>query len=166
MADQLQLKDMRVGIGYDVHRLVENRRLILGGVQIPFAQGLLGHSDADVLTHAICDAILGAAGLGDIGVHFPDTDAAYADINSLVLLKQVKVLVDQDYAVQNVDSTVIAERPKLAAYIPKMRQQLADTLSVSVDRINIKATTSEGLGFIGEEKAIAAQAIVSLSVRR
>ncbi len=166
MADQLQLKDMRVGIGYDVHRLVENRRLILGGVQIPFAQGLLGHSDADVLTHAICDAILGAAGLGDIGVHFPDTDAAYADINSLVLLKQVKVLVDQDYAVQNVDSTVIAERPKLAAYIPKMRQQLADTLSVSVDRINIKATTSEGLGFIGEEKAIAAQAIVSLNVRR
>ena len=157
---------MRVGIGYDVHRLVENRRLILGGVQIPFAQGLLGHSDADVLTHAICDAILGAAGLGDIGVHFPDTDAAYADINSLVLLKQVKVLVDQDYAVQNVDSTVIAERPKLAAYIPKMRQQLADTLSVSVDRINIKATTSEGLGFIGEEKAIAAQAIVSLNVRR
>ncbi len=166
MADQLQLKDMRVGIGYDVHRLVENRRLILGGVQIPFAQGLLGHSDADVLTHAICDAILGAAGLGDIGVHFPDTDAAYADINSLVLLKQVKVLVDQDYAVQNVDSTVIAERPKLAAYIPKMRQQLADTLSVSADRINIKATTSEGLGFIGEEKAIAAQAIVSLNVRR
>ena len=166
MADQLQLKDMRVGIGYDVHRLVENRRLILGGVQIPFAQGLLGHSDADVLTHAICDAILGAAGLGDIGVHFPDTDAAYADINSLVLLKQVKVLVDQDYAVQNVDSTVIAERPKLAAYIPKMRQQLADTLSVSVDRINIKATTSEGLGFIGEKKAIAAQAIVSLNVRR
>ena len=157
---------MRVGIGYDVHRLVENRRLILGGVQIPFAQGLLGHSDADVLTHAICDAILGAAGLGDIGVHFPDTDAAYADINSLVLLKQVKVLVDQDYAVQNVDSTVIAERPKLAAYIPKMRQQLADTLSVSVDRINIKATTSEGLGFIGEKKAIAAQAIVSLNVRR
>ena len=157
---------MRVGIGYDVHRLVENRRLILGGVQIPFAQGLLGHSDADVLTHAICDAILGAAGLGDIGVHFPDTDAAYTDINSLVLLKQVKVLVDQDYAVQNVDSTVIAERPKLAAYIPKMRQQLADTLSVSVDRINIKATTSEGLGFIGEEKAIAAQAIVSLNVRR
>ena len=166
MADQLQLKDMRVGIGYDVHRLVEKRRLILGGVQIPFAQGLLGHSDADVLTHAICDAILGAAGLGDIGVHFPDTDAAYADINSLVLLKQVKVLVDQDYAVQNVDSTVIAERPKLAAYIPKMRQQLADTLSVSVDRINIKATTSEGLGFIGEEKAIAAQAIVSLNVKR
>lgn len=157
---------MRVGIGYDVHRLVDNRRLILGGVQIPYAQGLLGHSDADVLTHAICDAILGAAGLGDIGVHFPDTDAAYADINSLVLLKQVKVLVDQDYAVQNVDSTVIAERPKIAAYIPKMRQQLADTLSVSVDRINIKATTSEGLGFIGEGKAIAAQAIVSLNVRR
>lgn len=156
---------MRVGIGYDVHRLVENRRLILGGVQIPYPKGLSGHSDADVLTHAICDAILGAAGLGDIGVHFPDTDEAYADINSLVLLKQVKALVDQDYTVLNVDSTVIAQRPKLAAYIPKMRQHLADTLSVSVDRINIKATTSEGLGFIGEEKAIAAQAIVSLDVR-
>lgn len=156
---------MRVGIGYDVHRLVENRRLILGGVQIPHAQGLLGHSDADVLTHAICDAILGAAGLGDIGVHFPDSDAAYADINSLVLLKHVKTLVERDYSVQNVDSTIIAQRPKLADYVPKMRQQLADTLSVSVDRINIKATTSEGLGFIGEEKAIAAQAIVSLDVR-
>jgi 2-C-methyl-D-erythritol 2,4-cyclodiphosphate synthase len=156
---------MRVGIGYDVHRLVENRRLILGGVQIPYILGLLGHSDADVLTHAICDAILGAAGLGDIGVHFPDTDAAYADINSLVLLKQVKVLVDQDYAVQNVDSTLIAERPKLAAYIPQMRQRLADILAIPVDRINIKATTSEGLGFIGEGKAIAAQAIVSLDVK-
>lgn len=156
---------MRVGIGYDVHRLVENRRLILGGVQVPYAQGLLGHSDADVLTHAICDAILGAAGLGDIGVHFPDTDAAYAEINSLVLLKQVKALVDQDYAVLNVDSTVIAQRPKLTAYIPQMRQRLADILAIPVDRINIKATTSEGLGFIGEGKAIAAQAIVSLDVR-
>ena len=156
---------MRVGIGYDVHRMVENRRLILGGVQIPYPKGLLGHSDADVLTHAICDAILGAAGMGDIGIHFPDTDAAYADINSLVLLKQVKALINQDYAVLNVDSTVIAQRPKLAAYIPTMRQQLANTLSVTVDRINIKATTSEGLGFIGEEKAIAAQAIVSLDDR-
>ena len=156
---------MRVGIGYDVHRMVENRKLILGGVQIPYAKGLLGHSDADVLTHAICDAILGAAGLGDIGLHFPDTDAAYADINSLVLLKQVKALVDQDYAVLNVDSTVIAQRPKLAAYIPIMRQKLAHTLSVPVDRINVKATTTERLGFIGDEKAIAAQAIVSLNDR-
>ena len=156
---------MRVGIGYDVHRLVENQKLVLGGVQIPYAKGLLGHSDADVLTHAVCDAILGAAGLGDIGVHFPDTDGAYADINSLVLLKHVKTLVERDYSFLNVDSTIIAQRPKLAAYIPKMRQQLADTLSVPVDRINIKATTSEGLGFIGKEKAIAAQAIVSLDVR-
>ena len=156
---------MRVGIGYDIHRMVENRRLILGGVHIPYAKGLLGHSDADVLTHAICDAILGAAGMGDIGIHFPDTDAAYADINSLVLLKHVKVLIDRDYAVINVDSTVIAQRPKIAAYIPAMRQQLANTLSVPLERINIKATTSEGIGFIGEEKAIAAQAIVSLDDR-
>lgn len=164
-ADHIQLKNMRVGIGYDVHRLVENQKLVLGGVQIPYAKGLLGHSDADVLTHAVCDAILGAAGLGDIGVHFPDTDEAYADVNSLVLLKHVKTLVERDYSFLNVDSTIIAQRPKLAAYIPKMRQQLADTLSVPVDRINIKATTSEGLGFIGKEKAIAAQAIVSLDVR-
>lgn len=156
---------MRVGIGYDIHRMVENRRLILGGVHIPYAKGLLGHSDADVLTHAICDAILGAAGMGDIGIHFPDTDAAYADINSLVLLKQVKALIDRDYAVINVDSTVIAQRPKIAAYIPVMRQQLANTLSVPLEQINIKATTSEGIGFIGEEKAIAAQAIVSLDDR-
>lgn len=156
---------MRVGIGYDIHRMVENRRLILGGVHVPYAKGLLGHSDADVLTHAICDAILGAAGMGDIGIHFPDTDAAYADINSLVLLKHVKTLIDRDYAVINVDSTVIAQRPKIAAYIPAMRQQLANTLSVPLERINIKATTSEGIGFIGEEKAIAAQAIVSLDDR-
>ena len=156
---------MRVGIGYDIHRMVENRRLILGGVHIPYAKGLLGHSDADVLTHAICDAILGAAGMGDIGIHFPDTDAAYADINSLVLLKHVRALIDRDYAVINVDSTVIAQRPKIAAYIPAMRQQLANTLSVPLEQINIKATTSEGIGFIGEEKAIAAQAIVSLDDR-
>jgi 2-C-methyl-D-erythritol 2,4-cyclodiphosphate synthase len=153
---------MRVGIGYDVHRLGANRKLILGGVTIPYELGLLGHSDADVLTHAICDAMLGAAGLGDIGQHFPDTDPAYAGIDSLILLDKVKALISADYAIQNVDSTVIAQRPKLAPYIPAMRQRLAETLGISSGQINVKATTSEGLGFIGEGKAIAAQAIVCL----
>ena len=154
---------MRVGIGYDVHRLVANRKLILGGVEIPYAFGLLGHSDADVLTHAICDAILGAAGLGDIGQHFPDTDAAYAGISSLVLLERVKALIASDYSIQNVDSTVIAQRPKLAPYIPQMRQCLAETLGISTQQVNVKATTSEGLGFIGKGKAIAAHAIVCIA---
>ncbi|MCZ6675904.1 MAG: 2-C-methyl-D-erythritol 2,4-cyclodiphosphate synthase [Candidatus Poribacteria bacterium] len=153
---------MRVGIGYDVHRLVGARKLILGGVEIPHELGLLGHSDADVLTHAICDAILGAAGLGDIGQHFPDTDPAYAGIDSLVLLDRVQALISADYAIQNVDSTVVAQRPKLAPYISRMRQRLAATLDISIHQINVKATTSEGLGFIGKEKAIAAQAIVCL----
>ena len=154
---------MRVGIGYDVHRLGENRKLILGGVTIPYELGLVGHSDADVLTHAICDAMLGAAGLGDIGQHFPDTDAAYAGIDSLILLSKVKALISADYAVQNVDSTVIMQRPKLAPYIPAMRQRLAETLDISSNRVNVKATTSEGLGFIGESKAVAAEAIVCLT---
>ncbi len=154
---------MRVGIGYDVHRLGENRKLILGGVTIPYELGLIGHSDADVLTHAICDAMLGAAGLGDIGQHFPDTDAAYAGIDSLILLSKVKALISADYAVQNVDSTVIMQRPKLAPYIPAMRQCLAETLDISSNRVNVKATTSEGLGFIGESKAVAAEAIVCLT---
>ena len=154
---------MRVGIGYDVHRLGEDRKLIIGGVTIPYELGLIGHSDADVLTHAICDAMLGAAGLGDIGQHFPDTDAAYAGIDSLILLGRVKALISPDYAIQNVDSTVIIERPKLVSYIPAMRQHLADTLGISSDRVNVKATTSEGLGFIGEGKAAAAEAVVCLS---
>ena len=154
---------MRVGIGYDVHRLGENRKLILGGVTIPYELGLIGHSDADVLTHAICDAILGAAGLGDIGQHFPDTDPAYAGINSLILLGKVKTLISSDYAIQNVDSTVIMERPKLAPYIPSMRRCLAETLGIASNQVNIKATTSEGLGFIGEGKAAAAKAIVCLA---
>lgn len=154
---------MRVGIGYDVHRLGENRKLILGGITIPYELGLVGHSDADVLTHAICDAILGAAGLGDIGQHFPDTDPAYAGIDSLILLGQVKTLISSDYAIQNVDSTVIMERPKLAAYIPSMRQCLAETLGITSNQVNVKATTSEGLGFIGEGKAAAAEAIVCLA---
>ncbi len=154
---------MRVGIGYDVHRLGENRKLILGGVTIPYKLGLVGHSDADVLTHAICDALLGAAGLGDIGQHFPDTDAAYAGIDSLILLGKVRLLISADYAVQNVDSTVIMQRPKLAPYIPAMRQRLAETLDISSNRVNVKATTSEGLGFIGEGKAVAAEAVVCLA---
>ena len=154
---------MRVGIGYDIHRLGENRKLILGGVTIPYELGLIGHSDADVLTHAICDAILGAAGLGDIGQHFPDTDPAYAGIDSLILLGKVKTLISSDYAIRNVDSTVIMERPKLAPYIPLMCQCLAETLGIASNRVNVKATTSEGLGFIGEGKAAAAEAIVCLA---
>lgn len=157
---------MRVGIGYDVHRLGENRKLILGGVTIPYELGLIGHSDADVLTHAICDAILGAAGLGDIGQHFPDTDAAYAGIDSLILLGKVKTLISSDYAIQNVDSTVIMERPKLASYIPSMRQCLAETLGIAFNQVNVKATTSEGLGSVGEGKAAAAEAIVCLTELR
>jgi 2-C-methyl-D-erythritol 2,4-cyclodiphosphate synthase len=153
---------MRVGIGYDVHRLGADRKLIIGGVTIPYKLGLIGHSDADVLTHAICDAMLGAAGLGDIGQHFPDTDAAYAGIDSLILLDKVKGLISADYAIKNVDSTAIAQRPKLAPYIPAMRRRLAETLSISSGQVNVKATTSEGLGFIGKGKAIAAQAIVCL----
>ena len=154
---------MRVGIGYDVHRLGKNRKLILGGVTIPYELGLIGHSDADVLTHAICDAILGAAGLGDIGQHFPDTDPAYAGIDSLILLGKVKTLISLNYAIQNVDSTVIMERPKLAPYIPSMRQCLAETLGIASNQVNVKATTAEGLGFIGEGKAAAAEAIVCLA---
>ena len=154
---------MRVGIGYDLHRLVPNRKLILGGVEIRHTLGLLGHSDADVLTHAISDAILGAAALGDIGSHFPDTDPAYEGINSLILLRKVKTKVEKlGYIVQNVDSTIIAQRPKLAAHIPEMRRRLAETLGLSANEVNVKATTSEGVGAVGNEEAIAAQAIVCL----
>jgi len=154
---------MRVGIGYDLHRLVPNRKLILGGVEIPHTLGLLGHSDADVLTHAIIDAILGAAALGDIGSHFPDTDPAYEGINSLSLLQKAKARVENlGYLVQNVDSTIIAQRPKLAPHIPEMRRRLAETLGLFPNEVSVKATTSEGVGIVGDEKAIAAQAIVSL----
>ncbi len=158
---------MRVGIGYDLHRLVPNRKLILGGVEISHTLGLLGHSDADVLTHAIIDAILGAAALGDIGSHFPDTDPAYEGINSLILLQKAKVKVENlGYLVQNVDSTIIAQRPKLAPHIPEMRGRLAETLNLSLNEVSVKATTSEGIGVVGKEEAIAAQAIVSLVERR
>ena len=151
---------MRIGHGYDVHRLVEGRKLILGGVEISYTKGLLGHSDADVLLHAISDALLGAVALGDIGKHFPDSDEKYKGADSLVLLKEVmSLLKNKGYKVVNVDATVLAERPKLAPYIDKMRQNIADALSVEVDCISVKATTEEGLGFTGAGEGIAAHAL-------
>ncbi len=158
------MQKMRVGIGYDVHRLVENRRLILGGVEIPYHLGLLGHSDADVLTHAIVDAILGAAALGDIGIHFPDTDARYKGMDSFVFLRDtVLKITERGYRIENIDSTVVAQRPKLAPYISQMRKRLAKTLEIDVAQVNIKATTAEELGVVGEGKAIVAYATVCLS---
>jgi len=154
---------MRIGQGYDVHKLVENRALILGGVTIDYPLGLLGHSDADVLTHAIMDALLGAAGLGDVGLHFPDSDAKYQDANSLELLKQVCALLrEKNLAVGNIDSTIIAQRPNLANYMPAMRDNLAVACDISPKQVNVKATTEEGLGFTGSGEGIAAQAIVLL----
>lgn len=155
---------MRIGMGYDVHKLTEDRDLILGGVKIPYEKGLLGHSDADVLTHAIMDALLGAAALGDIGKHFPDTDPAYKGADSLKLLEHVgKLLEERFYFIENIDATIIAQRPKMAPHIEKMRENIAERLHLSVDQINIKATTEEGLGFTGEGKGISSQAICMLS---
>lgn len=154
---------MRIGHGYDVHRLVPDRRLVLGGVEVPFERGLLGHSDADVLTHAVMDALLGAAALGDIGQHFPDHDPAYAGADSLVLLDQVTVLLaERGWRVGNVDATVIVQRPKLASYIPQMRANLARRMGVELEQVNVKATTEEGLGFTGGGEGIAAHAVVLL----
>ena len=151
---------MRIGYGYDVHRLVEGRRLILGGVDIPWEKGLLGHSDADVLTHALMDALLGAAALGDIGKLFPDSDERYKGADSVELLHTVRqVLKDVGYCVVNVDCTVIAQRPKLAPHIPLMREKLAAAMEVELDRVSVKATTEEGLGFSGEGLGIAAHAV-------
>jgi len=151
---------MRIGQGYDVHRLAEGRPLILGGVKIPFRQGLLGHSDADVLIHAVMDALLGAAALGDIGRHFPDTAAAFKNANSVVLLAHVReLLASNGYCVCNIDATVIAQQPKIAPYIPQMRQNLADALQIDLACVSIKATTEEGLGFTGMEQGMAAQAV-------
>ena len=151
---------MRVGMGYDVHRLVEGRDLILGGVTIPYEKGLLGHSDADVLLHAIMDALLGAAALGDIGKHFPDTDPAYKGISSVELLKHVGgLLAEHGYRIGNIDATIIAQRPKMAPHIQAMRENTAKALNIDVDQINIKATTEEGLGFTGEGLGIASNAI-------
>lgn len=154
---------MKIGMGYDVHRLVEDRKLILGGVEIPYEKGLLGHSDADVLVHAIMDALLGAMGKGDIGKHFPDTDNKYKSISSLKLMAQVKeLLTSEGYSIINIDSTIIAQRPKMANYIEEMRTNIADVLNIEIENINIKATTEEGLGFTGEGLGIASQAICLL----
>ncbi len=154
---------MRIGTGYDVHKLVEDRELILGGVKIPYEKGLLGHSDADVLVHAVMDALLGAAALGDIGKHFPDTSDEYKGISSIALLKKVKELLEEKlYFIENIDATVIAQKPKLAPYLPEMLQNLADALGIELDRINIKATTEEGLGFTGAGLGIAANAVCLL----
>ena len=155
---------MRIGNGYDVHRLTEGRRLILGGVEVPFEKGLLGHSDADVLVHAVMDALLGAAALGDIGQHFPDTDPAYAGADSLQLLGEVRRLIEERaYFIENIDATVIAQRPKLAPYIPQMKKNIAEVLGLAEGQVNVKATTEEGLGFTGEGLGIAASAVCLLS---
>lgn len=155
---------MRVGMGYDVHRLVEDRKLIIGGVEIPYEKGLLGHSDADVLLHAIMDALLGAAALGDIGKHFPDNDDRYKGISSLELLRQVgKLLDEKNYVIENIDATIIAQKPKMRPYIDEMRKNIADTLKLDIDRVNVKATTEEGLGFTGTGEGISSQTVCSLS---
>jgi 2-C-methyl-D-erythritol 2,4-cyclodiphosphate synthase len=152
---------MRIGHGYDVHRLVEGRKLIMGGVEIPWEKGLLGHSDADVLLHAIADAILGAIGEGDIGKHFPDTDPAYKGADSLKLLEHVANLAaERGYTLGNLDATIIAQRPKMAPHIPQMRENIAQVLNAGVERVNVKATTEEGLGFTGSGEGISAHAVV------
>ena len=158
------MQGVRIGHGYDVHRLVEGRRLILGGVDVPWERGLLGHSDADVLTHAVMDALLGAAGLGDIGRHFPDTDPAYAGADSLKLLAYVVALLrERGFTVGNVDATVLAQRPKLAPHIPQMRDNLARTMEVGPEQVNVKATTEEGLGFTGSGEGMAAPAVALIA---
>lgn len=155
--------NFRVGTGYDVHKLVEGRNLILGGVKIPHTTGLLGHSDADVLLHAIMDAILGAAAMGDIGTHFPDTDPQYKGISSIRLLEHVNALIrEQGYEIGNIDATIIAQRPKLRPYIEEMEQKIAAALEITVGQVNVKATTEEGLGFTGSLEGISAQAVCCL----
>jgi 2-C-methyl-D-erythritol 2,4-cyclodiphosphate synthase len=158
---------MRIGNGYDVHRLVAGRKLILGGVDVPYTKGLLGHSDADVLLHAISDAILGAIGEGDIGKHFPDTDPTYKGADSIKLLRNVMALADaKGYRIGNVDATVVAQRPKLAGYIPQMRVNIARALSCDEERVNVKATTTEELGFAGRGEGIASYAVALLENKR
>lgn len=155
---------LRIGQGFDVHRFIENRPLIIGGIKIDYNKGLEGHSDADVLTHAICDALLGAAALGDIGQHFPDTDAQFKDIDSQKLLQHISnLLIQSEYRINNIDATIIAQAPKLASYIPLMRQKLAQTMQIEMEQINVKATTTEKLGFTGRGEGIAVEAIVLLS---
>lgn len=155
---------MRIGMGYDVHRLVEDRKLIIGGVLIPYEKGLLGHSDADVLLHAIMDALLGAAALGDIGKHFPDTESAYKGISSLELLKKVGDLLENElFFIENIDATIIAQAPKMRPYIDSMRENIANTLGIHMSQVNVKATTEEGLGFTGLGEGISSQAICMLT---
>ena len=152
---------MRVGIGYDVHRLVHGRPLILGGIQIPFDKGLLGHSDADVLVHAACDALLGAAGMGDLGSHFPDTSETYKDIYSIKLLERcTQMLIEKGFRVVNLDAVILAQTPKLIAYRKDMQQKMANAMNIAVNCINIKATTTEGLGLVGRQEGMAAQCVV------
>lgn len=155
---------MRIGMGYDVHKLVANRALIMGGVEIPYEKGLLGHSDADVLVHAIMDALLGAAALGDIGKHFPDTDPQYKGISSIALLKKVGSLLEENqFFIDNIDATIIAQAPKMRPYIDQMREHIAKALSIEINQVNVKATTEEGLGFTGSGEGISSQAICMLS---
>ena len=154
---------MRVGLGYDVHKLVSDRDLIIGGVKIPFEKGLLGHSDADVLLHAIMDSLLGACALGDIGKHFPDTDDKYKGISSILLLKETGNLIQENgYKINNIDATIIAQKPKILPHIENMRQNIASALNININQINVKATTEEGLGFTGELLGISAQSIASV----
>lgn len=155
---------MRIGMGYDVHRLTDDRKLILGGVDIPYEKGLLGHSDADVLLHAIMDALLGAAALGDIGKHFPDTDEQYRGISSIKLLEHVGELLEEHlFLIENIDATIIAQAPKMRPYIDSMRENIADALQIDISQVNVKATTEEGLGFTGSGEGIAAQAVCMLT---
>lgn len=155
---------MRIGMGYDVHRLTEGRALVIGGVEIPYEKGLLGHSDADVLIHAIMDALLGAAALGDIGKHFPDTDPAYKGISSIKLLEHVgKLLEDNLFLIENIDATIIAQAPKMRPYIDAMRENIANALGILVEQVNVKATTEEGLGFTGTGEGISSQAVCMLT---
>lgn len=163
-ADMRMRCDMRIGMGYDVHKLVEDRDLIIGGVTIPYEKGLLGHSDADVLLHAIMDALLGAAALGDIGKHFPDTDPAYKGISSIALMEKVgELLSESGFLIENIDATIIAQAPKMRPYIDTMREKIAKALCVEVSQVNVKATTEEGLGFTGSGEGISSQAICMLT---
>ena len=158
---------MRIGMGYDVHKLVEGRPMIIGGVEIPYELGLLGHSDADVLLHAISDALLGAAALGDIGKHFPDTDPAYKGISSIILLEKVGTLLEKNmFLIENIDATIIAQAPKMRPHIDAMRKNIADALKIDITQVNVKATTEEGLGFTGEGRGISSQAICMLTSPR
>lgn len=154
---------MRVGLGYDVHKLVENKKLILGGVEIPFEKGLLGHSDADVLLHAIMDSLLGACALGDIGKHFPDTDSTFKGISSILLLEETgKLIKKAGYRINNIDATIIAQKPRMLPHIQQMRENISNALAIDIDKINVKATTEEGLGFTGEMLGISSQSIASV----